>query len=118
MGFKLLCLRCQRRVDQAAGAAYAANVTTYYHYDLNGALVKQFDSCNATTYFQYGANQLVTQVAPTGTVGPWNFGYDAGLNRYTIDKGGTVSYYLWDGLNLLEERDSSGNLIARYSYGL
>ncbi len=91
-----------------------ANVTTYYHYDLNGALVKQFDS-NAT-YFQYGANQLVTQVAPTG-VSPWNFGYDAGLNRYTIDKGGTVSYYLWDGLNLLEERDSSGNLIARYSYG-
>ncbi len=63
-----------------------------------------------------GANQLVTQVAPTG-VSPWNFGYDAGLNRYTIDKGGTVSYYLWDGLNLLEERDSSGNLIARYSYG-
>ncbi len=91
-----------------------ANVTTYYHYDLNGALVKQFDS--STTYFQYGANQLVTQVAPTG-VSPWNFGYDAGLNRYTIDKGGTVSYYLWDGLNLLEERDSSGNLIARYSYG-
>ncbi len=32
-------------------------------------------------------------------------------------KAGTVSYYLWDGLNLLEERDSSGNLIARYSYG-
>ncbi len=90
------------------------NVTTYYHYDLNGALVKQFDS--SATYFQYGANQLVTQVAPTG-VSPWNFGYDAGLNRYTIDKGGTVSYYLWDGLNLLEERDSSGNLIARYSYG-
>lgn len=28
-----------------------------------------------------------------------------------------VTYYLWDGLKLLEERDAAGSLVARYTHG-
>lgn len=48
---------------------------------------------------------------------PWQFYYDARLNRYKIDRGGSVRYLLWEGLNLMEERDNGGALVARYTYG-
>lgn len=89
--------------------------TTYYKYDSNGNAIKIYDGTNST-YFQYGPHQLVTQIVAPGT-NPWNFFYDGQLNRYKTDKAGTVSYYLWDGPNLLEERDSSGVLRAQYNHG-
>jgi hypothetical protein len=65
---------------------------------------------------RYGPHGLVTRIAPPEG-NPWNFYYDGQLNRYCIDKGGEATYYLWDGLNLLEERAADGSLIARYTHG-
>jgi hypothetical protein len=122
----------------------SAQVDTYYYYDENGSLVREIEGAD-TTYFEYGPHGLVTRIAPP-TGNPWNFYYepvpvgpspyplpqrgrgettaayrnrlyDGQLNRYCIDKGGTATYYLWDGLNLLEERAADGSLVARYTHG-
>jgi RHS repeat-associated protein len=88
---------------------------TYYYYDENGSLVREIEGAD-TTYFEYGPHGLVTRIAPPSG-NPWNFYYDGQLNRYCIDKGGQATYYLWDGLNLLEERAADGSLLARYTHG-
>jgi YD repeat-containing protein len=95
----------------------STTVDTYYTYDANGSLIKEYSpSPAAATYFEYGPHGFITKITPP-TGNPWNFYYDGQLNRYRIDRGGTDSYFLWDGLNLLEERDGSGNLVARYTHG-
>jgi YD repeat-containing protein len=101
----------KRQVTTPAPSA----VNTYFYYDKNGALTTQVEA-GSPTYFAYAGNQLISRIAPP-TGNPWNFSYDAQLNRYSMDRGGTVRYLLWDGLNLLEERNANGTLYARYSYG-
>jgi YD repeat-containing protein len=92
-------------------------VATYYYYDANGALEKQIEGAE-TTYFEYGPQQMLTKVTPPAGQGEaWEFAYDGQLNRYWMNRGGTEAYYLWDGLNLLEERDTAGNLLTRYTHG-
>ncbi len=89
--------------------------TAYYYYDNNGALNTLVDY-QGTTYFKYNANQLLTEISPPlGSTK--QFFYDGLMNRYMINDGGVVTYYLWDGLNKYEERDNSGTLIVRYTYG-
>jgi len=95
---------------------WPSTTTTYYYYDGNGAMTSMVEGGNATA-FTYGPNQLVTGVTPP-TGNAWAFDYDGQLNRYKIDRGGgDVRTLLWDGLNCLEERDSSGVLLTRYTYG-
>ena len=91
-------------------------VDTYFGYDSNGSTLREYVVGTGTTYYEYGSNQLISKITPVSG-SPWNFYYDSRLNRYRIDRGGTDSYYLWDGLNLLEERTSGGALVARYTYG-
>ena len=100
-----------KRRNQVAGT------DTYFYYDLNGARIKDWTpSPAATTYYEYGPHRLCTKITPpTGSA--WTFDYDAQQNRYHINRGGSDSYFLWDGLRLLEERDGSGNLVARYTHG-
>lgn len=88
---------------------------TYYEYDNNGALLKEFKAAG-TTYYVYGVERLVTSVTPA-TGARWDFAYDALNSRYAMNRGGTASYFQWLGENALEERDATGALIARYCYG-
>jgi YD repeat-containing protein len=93
------------------------DVTTYYAYDANGSLTKEYDGTDVT-YYDYGPHGLITQITPPPASGnPWRFYYDGKLNRYKMDKGGTIGYFLWDGMNLLEERDSTGAIVAKYTHG-
>lgn len=113
-------------------------VVSYYKYDDNGALIKLFAldttlgygetqygpdpygdgvAGNRTTYYEYGANQLISRIVPAYGEAPTEFGYDASLNRYVINKAGVPTYYNWNGLNNLEERDSGGRLMARHTHG-
>src|ERR1043165_218966 len=92
-------------------------VNTYFYYDANGALIKQWDQGDAdATYFWYGPHKLITALKPPGTLASY-FYYDGQLNRYAINNAGTLTYYLWDGLKLLEERKTDGSLVARYTHG-
>lgn len=92
-------------------------VDTYYVYDANGALVREWEPTGpATTYYEYAHNQLVSKIVPSS--GPEVvFGYDARLNRYAVVTGGTPVYFNWDGLNPLEQRLGNGTLVARYTHG-
>jgi len=60
--------------------------------------------------------RLVARIQPPAGA-PTYFHYDGRLNRYCIDLAGTQTYYLWDGLNQLEERNADGSLKARYTHG-
>jgi hypothetical protein len=92
-------------------------VTTYYLYDSGGALYKEWDGSNAT-YYDYNPHSLIERITPPPASGnPWRFYYDGRLSRYKIDKGGTFGYYVWDGMNVLEERDAAGAIVARYTHG-
>jgi len=90
-------------------------VNTYFYYDNNGARTAAVEG-GSPTYFGYGANKLPTVIAPPGIAATY-FYYDALLNRYCINNAGMPTYYLWEGLKLLEERDASGNLLARFTHG-
>jgi YD repeat-containing protein len=92
-----------------------AGDTTYYVYDANGSLAKMVAPAG-TTYYEYGPHRLVTRIAPPAG-GELRFFYDGSLNRYKITRGGVSTSYLWEGLNQLEERDASGNLLARFTHG-
>lgn len=111
-------------------------LSTYYSYDANGALIKEWTpgggggwgnqawgsspygggTGDDVVYYEYGPQQLVTRIIPTSEA-PTQFFYDGRLNRYLINQAGTPTYYLWDGLNQLEERNADGALKARYTHG-
>jgi len=86
--------------------------TLGYTYDNNGNTLTDSSGKTYTWDFE---NRLVQAVVPgTGTV---TFKYDPFGRR--IQKAapiGTVDY-LYDGLDLIEELDNSGNVLARYSQG-
>ncbi len=95
------------------------NQATYYAYDGSGSTRRVIESAG-TTYFEYGRHGLVTRIVPPAAKGqPWSFGYDAVLNRTRMVRGdnGKASYFTWDGLAQLEERDAAGVLVARYIHG-
>lgn len=96
-----------------------ANTATYYTYDRAGSVIRMIEGTNTnTTYYEYGGHGLITAIIPPAAQGqPWRFGYDGRLNRTRIVKGSTASYYCWDGMNQMEERDAAGSVIARYTHG-
>lgn len=45
----------------------------------------------------------------------WTGFQGAGQHRYAIDEHGTLSYFLWDGLNVLQERATDGTVQAEHT---
>jgi YD repeat-containing protein len=93
-----------------------AGNSTYWYYDANGNTTIVNDTSAGATYFEYGPHQLVTAIAPPSEE-PSYFFYDSRLNRYCENRAGAVTYFLWDGLRLLEERSGDGSLTVRYTHG-
>ncbi len=85
--------------------------TSTYSYDNNGNILTKTSSTGTTTYTWDFENRLasVQQPGPTTVT----FKYDPFGRR--IEKGSTV--FVYDGANLIEETDLSGNLLARYVFG-
>ncbi len=99
------------------------SAASYFEYDKTGSCVK-IHSGDGTTYFEYqerpgstgtGAN-MVSKLAKLGG-SAWEFAHDGNLRRYAIVEDGTPTYYLWDGLRLLETYSPAGTLKARFTYG-
>ena len=93
-----------------------AGNSTYWYYDANGNATVINDTVAGATYFGYGPHQLMTQIKPPTQAASYFF-YDSRLNRYCENRAGTLTYFLWNGLNLLEERNSDGSLKVRYTHG-
>src|SRR2546425_1191939 len=88
-----------------------------YTYDSNGNTLTKTDSTGTTTYAWDFENRLtsVTLPASGGTV---TFKYDPfGRRIYKFSSSGT-SVFAYDGDNPVEETNSSGAAVARYSQGL
>jgi RHS repeat-associated protein len=89
-----------------------------YTYDKAGDLISQTDSSGTTKYSYNLLGQLVSVVSPAGTC---SYTYDALGNRMAVTQKDQQTQYLIDptGLgNVVGTFDSSGNVIADYTYGL
>jgi len=82
-----------------------------FTYDNNGNPLSKTDSAGTTVYTWDFENRL-TSVQPPNQAAIF-FQYDPYGRR--IKKG--VNLYAYDGTNLIQEADSSGNLVARYVFG-
>jgi RHS repeat-associated protein len=86
-----------------------------YAYDANGNTLSDASGKSYTWDFE---NRLTQAVVPGTNGGTTIFKYDP-LGR-RIQKSGPLgtTNYLYDGFNVLQEADSSGNIIARYAQAL
>jgi RHS repeat-associated protein len=85
-------------------------------YDSNGNTLTKVDSTGTTQYFWDFENRLASVTLP-GTGGAVTFKYDPfGRRIYKSSSSGT-SIFAYDGNKLIEETNSSGAVVARYSQG-
>src|SRR5881296_2945304 len=87
---------------------------TTYTYDSNGNTQTKVVGSNTTTYAWDFENRMMSVTLP-GSGGTVSFKYDPfGRRIYKSSSSGT-SVYAYDGDNLVEETNSSGAAVARYS---
>ena len=91
---------------------------TTYTYDANGNTLAQSDGVATTTYTYDADNRLRTVRTPTQTLA---YTYDALGHRSRMTVDGLTTAYVVDTqrdlAQVLEERDDTGALLVRYSYG-
>jgi len=88
-----------------------------YGYDNNGNTTSKTVSSNTTNYTWDYENRL-TSVTPPGSGGTVSFKYDPFGRRIYKSSGSGTSVFAYDGDNLVEETNSSGTVVARYSQAL
>src|ERR1700729_160147 len=93
---------------------YSDSTVVEYAYDANGNTLSDASAKSYTWDFE---NRLTQAVVPGTNGGTTNFKYDPFGRR--IQKSGPLgtTNYLYDGADLLEEADNSGNVLARYTHG-
>jgi len=91
-----------------------SNSNGSYTYDANGNTLTDASGRSFTWDFE---NRLIQAVVPGQNGGTTTFKYDPFGRR--IQKSGPLgtTNYLYNGPNLLEEIDNSGNILARYTQG-
>ncbi len=98
-----------------------SGTTTSYIYDANGNTKSRADS-NGTTSYTWDFENRLTQVTLPNAGGTVTFQYDPFGKRIqkalTVNSVTTTTNYVYDGPNIIEEVDASGNQLARYSQGL
>jgi RHS repeat-associated protein len=91
-----------------------ATSSATYSYDNNGNTLTSVTGSNTTTYAWDFENRLTSVTLP-GSGGTVTFKYDPfGRRIYKSSSAGT-SIFAYDGDNLIEETNSSGTVVARYS---
>jgi RHS repeat-associated protein len=117
VGNRLSSLGMASYTYNASNELTATSAATYT-YDANGNTLTKADSTGTTTYNWDFENRLSSVVLPSGTV---TFKYDPFGRR--IQKASmqgainSITNYLYDGADTVEELDSGGNLLARYMQG-
>jgi RHS repeat-associated protein len=113
------------RLSSLGVSPYSVNVSneltsipsTSYTYDNNGNTQTKVVGTNTTSYAWDFENRLTSVTLP-GSGGTVTFKYDPfGRRIYKSSAAGT-SIYAYDGDNLVEETNSSGTAVARYSQAL
>ncbi|MHC4252825.1 MAG: RHS repeat domain-containing protein, partial [Planctomycetota bacterium] len=107
----------------------------YFAYDENGSTLREHDqTADTTTYYAYNDNGLTSRVSQPDA-GPTYFHYDARMQRFAVEfsgggwgeggwgtsgwGGGTggPAYFVWDGMDQLEERAADLSLTALHTHG-
>lgn len=88
-----------------------------YGYDNNGNTQTKVDSTGTTTYTWDYENRLSSVTLP-GSGGTVTFKYDPFGRRIYKSLSSGTSIFAYDADNLVEETNSSGTVVARYSQGL
>lgn len=88
-----------------------------FTYDSNGNPLTKMTSAGTTSYTWDFDNRLVSVTLPNNG-GSVSFKYDPQGRRIQKSSASGTTNYVYDGVNLLEEVDSSGNVLARYTQGL
>jgi RHS repeat-associated protein len=89
---------------------------TAHIHDLNGNTQTKTDSTGTTNYTWEFENRLIS-VTLSGTGGTVSFKYDPLRRRIEKTTSSATSIYVYDGINLVEETNGSGSVVARYSQG-
>jgi len=87
-----------------------------YTYDSNGNTLTKVDSTGTTTDAWDFENRLTSVTLP-GSGGTVSFKYDPFGRRIQKSSASGTTDYLYDGANVIEEVDSSGAVLARYTQG-
>jgi RHS repeat-associated protein len=85
-----------------------------YSYDLNGNAATKTDSTGITTYAWDFENRLTSVTLP-GSGGTVQFSYDPFGRRIKKFSGAGTSIFTYDDDNVIEETNSTGTVVARYS---
>ncbi len=88
-----------------------------YAFDYNGNTIVKTDSTGSTSYTWDYENRMTSVILP-GSGGTVSFKYDSFGRRIFKSSTAGTSIYSYDGDNLIEETNSSGGVVARYSEGL
>ena len=94
-----------------------ARPSVTYTFDNNGNTLTMVNASGTTTYSWDFENRLTTAALP-GSGGTVTFKYDPFGRRIYKSSSIATSVYAYDGDNLIEETNSSGTAVARYSQGL
>jgi len=111
VGNRLSSLSVPSYTYNSSNEVTAAGSAASYTYDNNGNMLTKTADTGSTTFTWDFENRL-TSVQPPGQT-TVTFKYDPFGRR--IQKGGSV--FVYEGSNLVEEADASGNLTARYVFG-
>lgn len=98
---------------KGTNAVYAS--PSYFIYDKNGSLTNLVEPSGAT-YYAYNAAGLVARIRWRDATATYFF-YDGVFQRYAMLDNGTLTYFLWNKLNLLEERNAGGAVTSRHTHG-
>ena len=90
---------------------------TSFTYDNNGNELTKVVASNTTTYAWDFENRMTSVTLPAGA-GTVSFAYDPFGRRIKKVTSSGTSIFAYDGDNLIEETNSSGTVVARYSQGL
>ncbi len=91
-----------------------ANSNASYTYDSNGNTLTKTVGSNTTSYTWDFENRLTSVTLP-GSGGTVTFSYDPFGRRIEKSSSATTSIFAYDGDNLIEEANSSGAVVSRYT---
>ena len=91
--------------------------STTYTYDYNGNTLTKTDSTGTTNYTWDFENRLTSVTLP-GSGGTVSFKYDPFGRRIYKSSSASISIFAYDGVNLIEETNASGNIVSRYVQGM
>jgi RHS repeat-associated protein len=87
-----------------------------YTYDHDGNVTKKVKkgTLETTTYTYNSEDQLIGVVTPTQTI---SYKYDALGRRIEKNVAGTITRYVYDGEDIIQELDGNNQIVATYTHG-